>query len=307
MDNDSITWKGSNVFHVKGPYARPGEFKSKDGQTYKFTTEFLDSIYDKFNKPVPFYLTHADRDKIGWLYKVGNDGENEHFYEGFVFDEDKRRRIEEEGFDKVSPEIDIVLNSNGDAIDGTLLGMAFTRTPAIADTTLEGHIVSFSTIDEPIIEKEEKIEGENEMTEDVSVLKAQFEEEKNSIMTDHKNKIAEFEASIESLTQELEDAKNTTASIMEKYDAILTKQSEGVVAELKSLGFKEPEKIGASLSAEQRFDVLVGVKSQFAKSAPLMKSGDDLDNTDAPKKQKGKSAKEVAEKMGLGKYAKYVE
>jgi len=143
--SDPIEWRNSSVLKVKGVTARPGTFISREGKVTPFTKELCKTLFSNFDSSTPSYLTHDDRDPCGYMYKFGYDPETDYIhYEGFVFDKNKAEKIQEEGFDFVSPELELDVEGNN-VLNGKITGVAFVRKPSIQGTTVEKQLVAFST------------------------------------------------------------------------------------------------------------------------------------------------------------------
>jgi len=145
MFSEPIVWRNTKVLKVSGITVKPGVFTSREGREVPFNTEMCKSLFSNFESSTPSYLTHDDRDSCGYMYKLGYDEETDTIhYEGFVFDPDKADRIVNDGFDSVSPEIEVD-KIDGKITGGKITGIAFVRNPAIKGTTVNKMYVSFST------------------------------------------------------------------------------------------------------------------------------------------------------------------
>jgi len=409
MDNEPIEWRNSKVLKVSGVTARPGTFTSQGGKTIPFTPELCKKLFSDSPTLIPTYLTHEDRDACGYLYKLGyNSADDTILYEGFVFDPVKQQRIQSDGFNSVSPEIEFTKDEDGQFIGGIITGNAFVRNPAITGTKVSSTMVAFSapshgfeygksdkawnkptlqdftdkawtelsntdkrsiaghyaysanmppesfgdlkfphhepkshavnwsavsnamarlnqanisTADkksvynhlkahydefnkEPpkmfedgnvmvnytmksnpdgtyaFIPTSEPVVVQNFSAEDVAKLKADHAAEVATL----KSKIESFEAQAVAPIQ-VPAVAPITATITEpvvapvvapvndeyknKYEALLNEKANTLVGELRGIGLKEPDKIGAGLTAEQRISVLTSVKENVLKTSPV--------------------------------------
>ncbi len=147
--SEPIEWRNSTVLKVTGVTVRPGTFTSREGIVTSFTPELCHSLFSNFNDSTPSYLTHDDREPCGYMCKLGYDNETDMIhYEGYVFDNEKAKRIVEEDFNSVSPEIEFDME-NGIPKTGKITGIAFVRQPAIKGTSVTKQIVAFSTPSHP--------------------------------------------------------------------------------------------------------------------------------------------------------------
>jgi len=140
-----MEWKKPTYLSVDGTMARPGAFHGKDGIITNITPAFIKNLFKHFNDALPFYLTHDNRDIIGFLTGLGYDELTDTIsYDGLIFDSTNRNLIEKEGFDSISPELVITDGDSDNPVDGFISGAAFTITPAIPGTKAHHNVISFS-------------------------------------------------------------------------------------------------------------------------------------------------------------------
>jgi len=140
-----MEWKKPTFLSVDGNMARPGAFHGKDGIITNITPNFIKNLFRHFNDALPFYLTHDNRDVVGFLTGLGyNDETDTISYNGIIFDSTNRNLIEKEGFDSISPEIVVTDGDSDNPLDGFLTGAAFTINPAIPGTKANHNVISFS-------------------------------------------------------------------------------------------------------------------------------------------------------------------
>lgn len=90
------------------------------------------------------------------------------------------------------------------------------------------------------------------------------------------------------LAAQINDYKTKVDALTAENNSFITEKTDAVVAELKTLGFKAPETIGADLPAKQRIEVLKQMKNNFVINAPSDKPTDSV--VMPPKKLTGKAA-----------------
>lgn len=140
-----MEWKKPTFLSVDGNMARPGAFHGKDGIITNITPNFIKNLFRHFNDALPFYLTHDNRDVVGFLTGLGyNDETDTISYNGIIFDSTNRNLIEKEGFDSISPELVVTDGDSDNPLDGFLTGAAFTINPAIPGTKANHNVISFS-------------------------------------------------------------------------------------------------------------------------------------------------------------------
>lgn len=92
-----------------------------------------------------------------------------------------------------------------------------------------------------------------------------------------------------------------------KYEALLNEKANAIVGELKGIGLKEPEKIGAGLSGEQRISVLTSVKENVLKTAPVTTPATPI-VTGTPVDPAGSKLDEIMKANGIGEqFKKYIK
>lgn len=158
---------------------------------------------------------------------------------------------------------------------------------------------------------------QNFSAEDVAKLKA-----------DHAVEIATMKAKIESFEAQavapvqVPAVMPVTASITEpvaapvapvndeyknKYEALLNEKANALVGELRGIGLKEPDKIGAGLTAEQRINVLTSVKENVLKTSPVTTAAVPI-VTPAPVSTSESKMAELMKANGIGdQFKKYLQ
>jgi len=92
-----------------------------------------------------------------------------------------------------------------------------------------------------------------------------------------------------------------------KYEAMLNEKANSIVSELKGIGLKEPEKIGAGLTGEQRISVLTSVKENVLKTAPVTTPAAPI-VTAAPVDNTASKLEEIMKANGIGEqFKKYIK
>lgn len=152
-------WKSVNILRVGGTILRQGVFQGHpvQGETnphaykpQKITPEVIEKVFKNFNGHVPLFIGHEEDPSktpvpIGSAFKLGVGKSLEDLkHEGFVWDQKAMNRIENEGLDDYSPEIDFQYDPQGNIVDANLLGIVFTRNPAIQGTQVERAVTAFS-------------------------------------------------------------------------------------------------------------------------------------------------------------------
>ena len=296
---EQIQWNNTPVLEVEGSAVTEGECVSAEGKKFNFTDSLMLKILSHVTDPIPMGLLHNNEDVFGYAPKVGYDPVSKSIpFKGFIFDNEKRKYVETNGFDKVSPEMTFIFDEKtGEPVDGYITKLAFVKTPAMSGTQVSCASATFSANQSTI-----KTEGKN-MQNDVIVFypngtykpepastssvpvitptvtgPANFETEISRLKT----VIANFEAEVATLNQQVTstdlvkaqtDAKNVELEdnykkLSEQYGVLMTEKVDTYVAELKKLGFTSPEIIGKDLPSEQRITILKQMKENFVTSAP---------------------------------------
>lgn len=277
-----MEWKTNDLLLVSGETARAGAFSPMEHEgKATFSREFLKNLFANFNAMQPLHLTHTSKDVDGYITSLGYDeGTDTIHYKGFVFNKEAKQRVEEDGFDSISPEIVVTEGDEANPINGYFSGFAFTRRPAIPGTSVSKNVISFSEIPESI-ENTPKQEEQNMVAEttttvsntstpamsvaEVELAKKQIEEQMNN----YKNTISDLTNNVNKLTTDIESYKQTSASYKEKYEALLSSEVTKLEGELKEMGVEKPTEFAANLGIEDRIEVLKSAKVNFVKAAPI--------------------------------------
>ena len=123
----ALTKKGA-VLKVSGVLMYPGTFTPMNGDPTSFSEEELKRLVTNTKPPVKLFLTHFDREHIGYCTKIWyNEKDRTIEWNGYVFE--KYDPIMTEGFFKTSPEIDPESYS--------IVGIAFVPNPAIPESMVK--------------------------------------------------------------------------------------------------------------------------------------------------------------------------
>jgi hypothetical protein len=332
---DSLKWKSTDVLKVSGSTVKKGKFTAgipspdgtvKEGKLTDFTPEVIRKIYGNIDSHIPYYLGHKldpTRKIIGYAYKFGlSDGEDDLHHQGFVFDDPAKIKITTEGHDKISPEIDFTIDSNGNIIDAHLDGMAFVPNNAIEGTDTQMAVAVFSKAsEEKPMTAEEFLKDKGLATEDITHVKKLFEDASvaPSVPSDSGTDIppAPTPASpivdgkppkqVESSgkNDSTEDLRSELVSMKTKYEQqvarteqLLSMQYDGIVGELKELGVENPGEIVKGLPTESKITVLSKMKGTIIKKTPFSKAPESA----APPPSQGNidtAFKEALSELGL--------
>lgn len=289
MAEGDIKWKGVEVLDVSGLTLKVGTFTGTDGVPTPFTPDLVNRIYDKIDKPVPFYFTHGlggdDKVKIGYAHKFGIDpNTNELHYKSFVFEDGVKEQIVQNGYTSTSAEVDYTNDENGTPIDGTLTGIALVQNPAVPGTGIKVSAVAFAKKPkgEPMVEGTTSIKAfsstrigvERLLLEkgfsagEVTTLFEMLGEINKGDNTKHLEAYNEekktFESQISALTKELEAEKKKNTEFEMQLGNIYKSQLAGAINEVKALGFSDPDKMVEGLPIQQQIITLSKIKENFA-------------------------------------------
>jgi hypothetical protein len=291
----SLKWKSSEILKVNGSTIKEGVFVGHDGNNEKrpvnFTPELINKIYDSIDCNVPIYLGHDDtptRKPIGYAFKFGMSPSHDDIqYEGFIFNEAARNKIVTEGWDKVSPELDIDYDISGGYTNASVSGISFVPRPAIAGTEANMGVAVFSKPEDENKDREVKNMTGKAMFDDQAAANAV---QTSATGTTTSNTTGTYTVppavftpvvtptapdsgltadDVASLRQELAEAKAAREAERVKNDKLMNQRVDEMVTELKSLGVENPSDIVKGLSSEQKQAVLSKLKSTMVKNQEM--------------------------------------
>lgn len=307
MNDDGIDWVSSNILKVSGDTARTGLVTSREGKTIEFTEDDLKDLCQNFVEPIPLYLTHDDKTPCGFINKLGYEKATDKLkLMGFVFDKKKAEKIQEDGYNKISPEITVDRDDiTGKIKRAFMTAGAFVKVPMFDNSPVSTIPVCFG---DPIAGNTVKSYMTENTNTAIPTVKANadgsytVEFNKGTQFTDTttgtssgytyqppivvnpptvttpvapidedaivKKVKAALEGEYAPLKTELESTKAAASDYKTKYEGVLTDKLNSTLEELKSLGVVKPEDIGADLPIEQRIGVLSNVKTNIVKASP---------------------------------------
>jgi hypothetical protein len=315
----SIKWKSAEILKVFGTTIREGTFTggkatsggviTEDSPT-TFTPQKIAKIYENIHTHVPIYMGHSTdvtRKPVGYAYKFGvTDTLDDIKYNGFIFDPVAAQKIATEGWDKVSPEMEMTED------DSRLIAITFVPNPAISGTDAD--------IDRVVFSKETTAPGDGKMTE-TNVPEGAIEMGKADIDTpipqvapqikptepthkaaDSKDKDSDYAT----LTAQLEDYKAKLEQQSTKTESLLNDKYEAIANDMKSLGIEDPSAIVRGLPTEQKIAVLSKMRESIAKNKPLASPTTSTTKIEDQSKSVEKALEEVLNELGVSKedYAK---
>lgn len=161
MSDTPRKWNTSRVLKVGGVIARQGVFTGHspdlNGQgtpefkESRFTPTVLEMITGNFKGNIPIYIDHSydktkPRKEIGRSFKMGTSEMRDSVsHEGFVWDPEGQKKIEEEGYNQVSPEFELLFDPQGNIVDAIPKAITYVKNPAIGGTEGQCMAMCFST------------------------------------------------------------------------------------------------------------------------------------------------------------------
>lgn len=325
-----MEWKKTDLLGVESMMAAEGKYTGLSQKVTNFTPQFLKNCFNRFTSIKPLFLAHnGDRIPMGYITSLGFDeSDSKLHFKGIVFDDAKKQRVIDEGFDCISPEFELLSGTPENPIDGQIVCGAFTRYPAIPGTEINKCVLAFSAIDDAtqaIVN-----EGTNNMLDvnttptntttstssvpngtytssapaysaaEVELAKKQIDEQIGSF----KNTITTLTTERDSFKNRVEAAEQAATDFKGKYEKILAGEVAKVEVELKALGIDTPGEVAKGLDVETRLEVLKSAKANLAKNSNLTAPPEG--NLEA--RPPAKDRKEAARKMGLDeKYMQFIK
>lgn len=320
MADDGIEWKGAEVLDISGMTLKCGTFTGADGQPTSFTQDLLRKIFDKLNKPIPFYFTHGhggEKVKIGYAHKFGFDKlNNKLLYKSFVFEDGVKEKIVLNDYDDTSAEVDFKTDELGVPIDATLTGIALVPNPAIPGTEITASAIHFS--------KQQK-KGDNVTIKAFSSTKVGVEKlllekgfapeevttfwgmlgdinkpEQEKLMNDAEAAKKEFESKLAEAQETIKLEKAKAKDFETKYNSLLTEKMTGIYEDVKKFGVTDPAKVVEGLPPEQAISVLTKMKENFATVKQPVTTPASLGTNPTPPDDAKAAYASVVEELGLG-------
>jgi hypothetical protein len=233
-------------------------------------------------------------------------------------------RIENEGLDDYSPEIDFQYDPQGNIIDANLLGIVFTRNPAIQGTQVERAVTAFSVS-----------QGGEQMAEGTPAAPAAPAAAAvpapaqpgpsglnnppvfNVIMpqapgtpapaspTGTPNAVTD---QINALSAKMAEQGDMIKNLVAANQSMKTEQVARLTNEVKSLGIEKPEGMIADLPADAQIKILSSIKESLASKSPLGQPGGSQAAPDGPAGVE-QMTREILKGFGIseGEYKKLME
>lgn len=310
----SIKWKSAEILKVFGTTIREGTFTggkatsggviTEDSPT-TFTPAKIARIYENIHTHVPIYMGHSTditRRPVGYAYKFGvTDTLDDIKYNGFIFDPVAAQKIATEGWDKVSPEMEMTDE------DSRLIAITFVPNPAITGTDADMDRVVFS--------KETTAPGDGKMTENVpegateAGIKAPTTPTPTEVHTLESatapllktTEIKGKDTDYADLSAQLEDYKAKLEQQSSKTESLLNDKYEAIANDVKSLGIEDPSAIVRGLPTEQKIAVLSKMRESIAKNKPIASPTTSTTKIEDQSKSVEKALEEVLEEFGVSK------
>jgi len=158
IDVMTLKWKQKDVFKTAGTIIKVGTYQGDNrddhGKLYQSTFDKRDIrlIHNNINEPIPIHVDmHGSgidkRTVVGYAFRVGiSDDENEIAHNGFVFDQ-KAQKLIAGGYNKISPEITTIKDSDGKIVDRIIDAICFVPDGAIDGNDLFCVAEKFSSPD----------------------------------------------------------------------------------------------------------------------------------------------------------------
>ena len=316
MDETPRKWSSSEVLKVSGVIARQGVFTghspdlgTKEHPGFResaFTPTVLDKITSNFKKPVPIYIDHSyepssKRKEVGKSFKLGNSPQRDNIsHEGIVWDDAGRQKIENEGYDRISPEIDIEYDTQGNIVDAKVTAVVYVRNPSIGGTGGQVMAMCFdkglntpkgdlSMPNEPITPPSggEQVPPSVPPAQPPTVPAVQPVVQKPVAQTpepqvhEAQRKVQyvtdpALVAQINELSQKLAQYDAVVPSLIQQNEVMKTQQLAVVAGELKEFGIEAPEALVDGLPVDGKIKALTQLKERLIKTAPMVRMSENV-------------------------------
>lgn len=327
---DSLKWKSSEVLVVSANAITTGPATASivvddkltpDTKPTDFKHEHLTRAYENIDSHVPLYIKHkfgAEKKAIGFAFKFGLE-DNGLPFKGYVFDKDAYRQITTEGYDKISPELDLTIE-NDNLVDVRITGLAFVPNPAMQDTDVNITATVFSRQTEDSNRGEamtaiEMLKKKGLSDQEIESVKAFFEEgtdtqQSPSTPPSETTPPAQVtppttggnvEEKLNTLIVQVQDYKSKYEETLHKNEQLLGLQYDNIARDIKSLGIEDPGEIVKGLPTEQKIVILTKMKERIAKNQPLVTPTDEKLKADTPNTSNEKLLSEALKELGITK------
>lgn len=123
--------KSFGSYVVKGTVLRAGEHIS-NGKKVTITPDIIRRMVENAEKPSPIFERHGSGNEIGRLMKLSHDGEyNQVDFESLITDTNTYNNSVVRGSDKISPDIRLDFDDQGNLVDAFLIGASLTDNPGM--------------------------------------------------------------------------------------------------------------------------------------------------------------------------------
>jgi len=300
--------KQGEVIVAEGTLIYPGTFTPLSGEPVTFTDNDIRALVENTVPNIKLYLTHHIREHIGYATKIWleeEDGEPVVKWKGYVFEQFEK--ILRDGYYKVSAEI---------SPDMRIVGIAFVPNPAVPEAKAEEVAVvemesGVDTVEENVEEKvEEKAVGEAvEMPAIEEVVENTTEDVVEDNMTTEvsvEHTVSETEVKPEPVLAESgTSADSSKIQIMlsedeyKEFMAWRENRLKELIAEVKKLGFKNPEELLMFAKSDgEKIELLTKIKENlmFSEEENVVSTDVEITQTEVSEADK---AKELCERLGL--------
>jgi len=305
-------WKTSKVLKVGGVIARQGVFtghspdlNSQGKPEFKestFTPTVLEMITNNFKNSLPIYIDHsyepaAKRVEVGKSFKLGiPDSRDSLYHEGFVWDPVGQQQIEQGGYNQVSPEFDLIFDSQGNIVDAIPTAIVYVRNPAISGT--EGQCMAMCFSRGPQNGGDSMTTGDQQapgtsnqappetpptgnQTPNVPPVKPPqappaeppvkapavlAKEPQVQYVTD-----PALVAKLNELSAKLATYDNVMPGLIQQNETMKTQQLGALANDLKGLGIENPEVLVDSLPIDGKIKALSQLRENLVKTMPMVK------------------------------------
>jgi len=288
--------KQGEVIVAEGTLIYPGTFTPLSGEPVTFTADDIRALVENSEPNIKLYLTHHIREHIGYATKIWleeEDGEPVVKWRGYVFEQFEK--ILRDGYYKVSAEI---------SPDMRIVGIAFVPNPAVPEAKAEevavvamenGDNTDSSDVAPQVVinnvASSVPVHNEPVSVEDIEV----------TVNTSEGFDVVNISTAF-SLPALIESIKVQVFGSEEEYKEFMQwreNRLNELVAEVKKLGFKNPEEIiKFAKTDKEKIELLTKIKENL-----VFSENEDVVSTDVevnqPEVSVADKAKELCKKLGL--------
>jgi len=288
--------KQGEVIVAEGTLIYPGTFTPLSGEPVTFTADDIRALVENSEPNIKLYLTHHIREHIGYATKIWleeEDGEPVVKWRGYVFEQFEK--ILRDGYYKVSAEI---------SPDMRIVGIAFVPNPAVPEAKAEevavvamenGDSTSDSSDVAPQVVINNVASSVPAHDEPVSVEDIKITVNTSEIDMVNVSSALSLPALIESIKVQMFGSEEEYKEFMQWRENRLNE----LIAEVKKLGFKNPEEIIKFAKTDgEKIELLTKIKENL-----VFSENEDVVSTDVevnqPEVSVADKAKELCKRLGL--------